>query len=178
MNKKLSNVLEYLKHFAIAILLAVTIINVFYLLKKTFTNNPCPTIFGTGMAVVISHSMEPEISRYDLVIISTQDEYNVGDVITYNDGGTPVTHRIVEKYQEGEETMIVTQGDANDSKDYPIKECQIIGKVVMTIPEVGSVQIFLQDNILLLVMVGVSLLIITELLKEEGIKYIKLDEYK
>ena len=49
----------------------------------------------------------------DLVIVHREKEYRVGDIVVFDSGGLSVTHRILEKAQEG----FVTKGDANNVPD-------------------------------------------------------------
>lgn len=64
--------------------------------------------------VVLSGSMEPEIPTGSVVVVDgRKKEWNPGDVITYRRGNMVVTHRIVEKSEEG----YYTKGDANAEED-------------------------------------------------------------
>ncbi len=71
-------------------------------------------------------SMEDNIHRGDYLLIVKQDNYNVGDVVTFKIDGKFITHRIIKK----EGTKIVTKGDANNTEDDEINESQIIGKLM------------------------------------------------
>lgn len=71
-------------------------------------------------------SMEDNIHRGDYLLIVKQDNYNVGDVVTFQINGNFITHRIIKK--EGK--RIVTKGDANNTEDDEINESQIIGKLM------------------------------------------------
>lgn len=84
-------------------------------------------LFGWGAAVVQTGSMEPTIPVGSLILIQEQDAYEVGDIVTYDSGGSrPVTHRIIAI--DGDE--VITQGDANNAEDRPFDRAQIIGEVV------------------------------------------------
>ena len=51
-----------------------------FIIKGALEPETPPTVFGVVPLVVLSGSMEPEISLYDLVIIHEKDSYEVGDV--------------------------------------------------------------------------------------------------
>ena len=86
-----------------------------------------PKTFGYGFGVVLTGSMEPNVPAGSFAIIHEQDNYEVGDVITYNHyTGRSVTHRIIEI--DGD--TIKTQGDANRVSDPTFSSKDIIGKVV------------------------------------------------
>ena len=106
-----------------------------------------PMPMGVGATVVLSGSMEPTLSTGDLLIIAERDSYAVDDVVVFQANRMAVVHRIVELYDEtvpGEEgdeiqTMVITQGDANNTPDDPIQITQIKGVVVFRVPFVGYV---------------------------------------
>lgn len=106
-----------------------------------------------GAYVIISGSMEPNIHVYDVIVSKRIDtsELKKGDVITFysNDNrfyGVTVTHRIVEVI-DAEKGIFRTRGDANNIEDdaLTIKE-NIVGKVVMRIPQLGRIQFFLSSK--------------------------------
>ena len=72
--------------------------------------------------------MNPIFNKGDIVIVKKQESYEIGDIITYYlDENCLITHRIVEKYENG----FITKGDDNNVNDKEIvKLDQIIGKVI------------------------------------------------
>ncbi|MFD1685108.1 signal peptidase I [Halobellus litoreus] len=98
-----------------------------------------PQVVGADEGfVVLSGSMEPELSPGDVVIVDAAAPVRVGDVITYRTGGdtVPTTHRVVGERDGGYET----KGDANENVDAGLVGPEaIIGRVVLTIPVVGHV---------------------------------------
>lgn len=118
------------------VIIAVTVgLNVYMMNALNLTGNAVPMPFGVGAAVVLSGSMEPELSVGDLMIIAERESYGERDVVVYQDGRMAVVHRI--KSIDGD--TIVTRGDANDSDDKPIQRSQIKGEVVFVIPLLGYV---------------------------------------
>ena len=97
--------------------------------------NRLPMPFGYGFSVVLSGSMEPELSVNDLIVVRASDRYAVGDVVVYQSKGELIVHRVVEL--NGQE--VVTKGDANNAADAPIAYEQLKGKVVGRVPGVGIV---------------------------------------
>ena len=102
---------------------------------KSLSGDILPMPFNLGSAIVLSGSMEPELSVDDLIFISGKDEYFVGDVVVFQENLSLVVHRIIEINGD----MVITQGDANNVADSPIKISDIKGKVVMHIPFVGCI---------------------------------------
>ena len=89
--------------------------NIYLWNAQSLTGNVLPMPFGVGMAVVLSGSMEPELSVNDVIIVQQQDGYEVGDVVVYQSDKSLVVHRIIE-ISDG---MVVTQGDANNTTTSP-----------------------------------------------------------
>lgn len=100
---------------------------------QSLTGNAVPMPFGIGASVVLSGSMEPALSVGDLLIFTEEESYEVGDVVVYQSGRTPVVHRIIALDAE----MVTTQGDANNTADEPFEVQLIKGKVVTVVPLVG-----------------------------------------
>ena len=107
--------------------------NIYALNASRLVGNTVPMPFGVGAAVVLSGSMEPELSVGDLLIISERESYEIEDVVVYQDSGMAITHRIVSIANN----EIITRGDANNTDDSPISREQIKGQVVLAIPFVG-----------------------------------------
>lgn len=93
---------------------------------KTMKGNVLPMPFGVGAAVVLSGSMEPELSIDDVILVVAQKDYKVNDVVVYQDGSIMVVHRIIRI----EGTRVITQGDANNAEDAAIEMADIKGRVV------------------------------------------------
>ena len=80
--------------------------------------------------------MAEEINAQDLVVVKQQADYEVGNVIMFDNETSFVTHRITQKTEEG----FKTKGDANNVEDeWIVKPEKVIGEVVMTVPAVGFV---------------------------------------
>lgn len=107
---------------------------------QNLAGNQMPMPFGWGISVVLSGSMEPTLSVNDLVFVQEQSDYEVGDIVVYQDENTLVIHEIYSK--NGDE--IVTKGEANDVADEPISATAIKGKAMFHIPFIGALIRFLK----------------------------------
>ena len=110
---------------------------------RTFVGNPMPMPFGWGVSVVLSGSMEPELSVNDIVFVKEQDSYETGDVVVYQDEGSLVIHRIISI----SENEVITQGDANNTADPPVSISKVKGKAVASLPLAGAVAQFLKTPV-------------------------------
>ena len=130
-----NKILQIVVRCIIAVLLcAVLYTAVFFVVVKIQNPNAVPMPFGFGASLVLSGSMEPEISTDDLVFVKRADELHVGDVVLYNTGGSNVLHRITKI--DGD--IITTQGDANNTEDKPISASVVLGVYIGKVPSGGK----------------------------------------
>ncbi|MBQ9954116.1 MAG: signal peptidase I [Eggerthellaceae bacterium] len=132
-----------LRYLLLALLAAVVGLNVYALNAERLAGNRLPMPFGYGAAVVLSGSMEPELSTGDLVIVGDGGPVEVGDVVVYQDGNLLVVHRVVET----EGGVMVTKGDANNVADEPVAVSAVRGEVLASIPFLGTVVSWLKSPV-------------------------------
>ena len=89
-------------------------------------NKDYPNLFGYTFFEIVSGSMSPQIEKGDMIIVKLDTDYKVGDIISFKDNDSIITHRIVQINDDN----IVTKGDANNTEDNPITKNQVIGKTV------------------------------------------------
>jgi signal peptidase len=123
-----------------------------------------PQVVGADHGfVILSGSMEPDISAGDVVIVDGSRSVDVGDVITFeDDADIPTTHRVVAI----EDGAYVTQGDANEEPDdQPVDPDRVLGEVAVTIPYIGYIIVWANSPLGYVALVGVplTLLLGTEL---------------
>ena len=97
---------------------------------------------------VASGSMEPKISKGDVVIIDKNyNEIKTGDVLAYKHDGKVIIHRIYRIVDNNNEYYIYTKGDANNDYDkYKITEDMFLGIVKLKIPFVGYPTVLLNER--------------------------------
>ena len=129
-----------------------------------------------SLYTIISGSMLPTIKVYDVVVnlrIDDPVKLKEGDVITFisqskiNYGET-ITHRINKITYDNGTYYFTTKGDNNLVPDEtPVEFNNIIGKVVLKIPQLGQAQFFLlkQGSKLFLVLIPSFGILIYDLLK-------------
>ena len=128
----------------IAVTVLIAVFNITSYIKRLTSDEQLPLVLGFGSAIVLTGSMEPNISAGDLVVIHRQDSYKPNQVVTYEGNTTPVTHRVIAiGSDENGGTTYLTQGDANNTDDGYIPADRIIGRVILVIPNVGGLQNFL-----------------------------------
>ena len=142
---------------------AVVGVNLYSWNAKSLMGNSLPMPFGCGVAVVLSGSMEPTIRIDDLIIVTEQEDYKENDIVAYQSGSMVVVHRIIAV----EPDTVITQGDANNAPDAPIRKEMIKGKVVHWIPGAGRIARLLKSPVATVILVGGALLLSELTLRKE-----------
>ena len=79
-------------------------------LSSSVIGNQMPMPFGVGIGVVVTGSMEPELSIDDVIVVKSAPTYRVGDVVVYQQRNILVVHKIIAV----DGTSVTTQGTANN----------------------------------------------------------------
>lgn len=101
-----------------------------------------PNILGLYGFTVSTGSMEPAIKTGDYLISRKvkSDDIKVGDIITFIDENTIITHRVSEIINQNEETMFITKGDGNNVEDdTTVISENIVSKYVFKVPMLGYI---------------------------------------
>lgn len=128
-----------------------------------------PASLGGGTTYVTTYgsSMEPDIRTGDLAILRPADSYAAGDVVAYRSESlnTVVMHRIV----SGDASGFVTQGDNNSwlDDDQPTEE-EILGSLLVRIPQGGTALQILRSPITLAVLALVGAVVVALLRRPGG----------
>lgn len=121
-----SNILFVLLSFVVILCLYSFIsLNI---LSNKYVNFFSYTIFSIG-----SNSMAPEITTNDLILVKLTKDAKKGDIITFYEDDSLVTHRVKSKTSNG----YVTKGDANNSEDKIVSLNNVVGKTVKILPNYG-----------------------------------------
>lgn len=129
--------------------------NIYTANANNLVGEQLPMPFGYGAAVVLSGSMEPELSAGDLIIVKEETDYQTRDIVVFQDGRSLVVHRIVGMDEE----TFTTKGDANNVEDSPVNRNLVKGKVIFWIPVVGHMVNLIKTPVgtLLVVILAIAL---------------------
>lgn len=142
---------------------------------RSLTRNQLPMPFGTGLAVVLSGSMEPTLRVGDLLVIRQEPDYYEGDIVVYQSGQELIVHRIISK----DDKTCITQGDANNVEDSPISIDAIQGAVVGRVPALGRLISIIRTPIGMIIILAIAIgLIEGSFLKEKKSDDDELDAIK
>ena len=76
---------------------------------------------------VVTGSMEDHIHVGDYILIYRKNDYQIGDVVTFKEKDSMITHRIIRE----ENGYFITKGDANNTEDEKISKDKIVGKAIL-----------------------------------------------
>ena len=114
--------------------------------------------------IVQSGSMEPTIKTGALVVIKPETTYKEGDIITFGKDtkkDVPTTHRITAIRVESGVVIYTVKGDANNSPDpREVKQNEIIGKVIFSVPYLGYIMDFAKQPLGFALLIGLPALYI------------------
>lgn len=136
------------------VLLPILLWNIVLIVQSVLQPKETPSFAGIKSFVIISGSMQPELNIGDIVIVKKEDNLQKGDIISFRQGQNVITHRINNIVSENGNIVYQTKGDNNNIEDSgTITDAVIEGKVILKIPQLGKVSIFMQNKILLVMIV-------------------------
>lgn len=110
--------------------------------NKLIVHDETAGILGYNYKTVLTGSMEPAIPVGSIVITKEQSSYEMEDIISFQEEGAIITHRIISIDRE----RYITKGDANNVADTEeVQQKQILGKVILTIPLLGYLVMWLMS---------------------------------
>lgn len=150
--KKIINIVLNFVIVCTSFLLAVII---FLDIQSDLMHKSYNTIMGYSMFEVKIGSMSGNLEVGDWILVKNTKQADLGDIVTYEEEGNFITHRVVQKYNN----IYVTKGDSNNKIDSPITSTQIVGIVVKTLPKIGIIKnVFLSINVLVPFIISIILL--------------------
>lgn len=144
------------------------LILIFFILLNIFSMNN-KSLFGFRIYRVISGSMQPALQIGDVIIVKKSTNYSERDIITYSNGLTTITHRIIAINND----EVITKGDANEVDDKPINKEQIVGKFFFRISNFSLFSIILSKNVIYLIMIFLLVLIFLLVIGDRIIKNLR-----
>lgn len=139
----------------------VLICNLTLIIKGVVNPDEPPAIFGRRPIVVLSGSMSGDEDGHleigDLIFVKDCEfsDLKNGDVVTFKDGKSYTTHRVIGSDDNG----LITKGDANNTEDTRrLTEKNLLGIVTGRVAKIGNFALFLQKPLGMLLVVGLPLL--------------------
>lgn len=115
-------------------------------------------IFDVQFYIVKSGSMESTIHTGSVIVVTKQKEYQKNDIITFTKSSETVTHRLIDFSENGE---CITKGDANKAIDPTTTKLEMVkGKVLFSIPFLGYLIVFIQENLFIVFITIISAVVL------------------
>lgn len=134
------------------ILLIFLIVVLYCYAQLKIFNKDYINLCGYTVFRVITGSMADTIKPQDVVILKITKDVQVNDIITYKSDNDFITHRIIDKNKD----EIITKGDANTSKDNPITEDLVVGKVIYIINNVSVwIKVFSTPQVIIAIIISI-----------------------
>ena len=138
------------------IIIPIIIFNFTIIIKALVNKNSVPDFFGYKNFIIVSGSMEPTIMTGDAIFVKKvpEDELEVNDIISFQDGSAITTHRIISIDEENGVKKYRTKGDNNNTEDKEqITYKEIEGKYQFKISGFGKIVQLLQSKITLVILI-------------------------
>ena len=164
LNKILKIIKNIIINLIIFVLGIIAIIAIWTSIQLNVQNKEYMDLFGYSFFSTATGSMSPTIEKGDVVIVKIGEQVQQNDIITYKNNNSFITHRIIEI--DGEN--IIAKGDNNNTKDEPITEDAILGKVCFIISNVEVwKKVFSDISVLIPIAITVILFVLLVSYKEK-----------
>lgn len=140
----MKRVLKFILHLGIYLGIVVAVLFGLPRFLSWYLATPYP------MAAITSGSMWPALKQGDLVLIQgvKKEDLKVGDVVVWQNPQGFTIHRVAELNPD----TVVTKGDANFTKDTPVKYEEVVGRTVklfgrdVRLPYFGMISVYARDK--------------------------------
>ena len=160
---KMQKIKKAISIIVILILLPILLISIAILVDSYTHPDEVPSFFGWKPFIVLSGSMETQISAGDIVVVKEIDtnELKKGDIIAFKDGNIVITHRIDEVTEIDGKTQYITKGDNNSTQDIGyVSPEQVEGVFKFKIARLGNIAMFIQTPLGMIVCLSIPIIII------------------
>lgn len=158
--QKIKNIIGII---VLIIMIPILFISVVILIDSYRFPNEVPSFFGWKPFIVMSGSMETQISVGDIVVVKKTDvnELKKGDIIAFRNNNIVITHRIDDIIQDENSTKYITKGDNNNTqdKDYVLPE-QVEGLFKFKIARLGNLAMFIQTPVGIIVCLSIPIILL------------------
>lgn len=157
--KKRANTFGKILYIILIILIYnLVLVGISFISKHDFNG-----FFGYKAYNITTNSMEPNINIGDIIIVKNvkkEDSLKTGDIISFRKNGEIITHRIIDIIETNGEKRYITKGDNNNIPDLEkLSFSQIEGIKVISIPYLGRIVEFLENQIIFLILILIILII-------------------
>ena len=145
------------------ILIPILFVSGVILMNSYVHPDEVPSFFGWKPFIVLSGSMETQISVGDLVIVKEVDTsiLKKGDIIAFKENDIVITHRIDDIITEDGTVKYITKGDNNNIRDEgTVLPEQVEGIFICNISGLGNLAIFIQTPMGMIVSLSIPVILL------------------
>lgn len=145
------------------ILIPILFVSGVILMNSYIHPDKVPAFFGWKPFIVLSGSMETQISVGDIVIVKEVDTRTLkkGDIIAFRNKDIVITHRIDDIITEDGKVKYITKGDNNNTRDEgTVLPEQVEGIFICNVHRLGNLAIFIQTPIGMVVCLSIPIILI------------------
>lgn len=145
------------------ILIPILFVSGVILINSYVHPDEVPSFFGWKPFIVLSGSMETQISVGDLVIVKEVDTDTLtkGDIIAFKENDIVITHRIDDIITEDGMVKYITKGDNNNIRDEgTVLPEQVEGIFICNISGLGNLAIFIQTPMGMIVSLSIPVILL------------------
>lgn len=145
------------------ILIPILFVSGVILMNSYIHPDKVPSFFGWKPFIVLSGSMETQISVGDIVIVKEVDTSTLkkGDIIAFRNKDIVITHRIDDIITEDGNVKYITKGDNNNTRDEgTVLPEQVEGIFICNVHRLGNLAIFIQTPIGMVVCLSIPIILI------------------
>ena len=160
---KMQKIKKAISIIVVLILIPILLMSIVILVDSYTHPDEVPSFFGWKPFIVLSGSMETQISAGDIVVVKEIDtnELKKGDIIAFKDGNIVITHRIDEVTEIDGKTQYITKGDNNNTQDIGyVSPEQVEGVFKFKIARLGNIAMFIQTPLGMIVCLSIPIIII------------------
>lgn len=155
MLKFINKIFQIFIDFLVFIITILILFSLYNLVSIKLLNKPYTNLFGFSVFEIATGSMEPTLNVKDLVIVKITKNISLDDIITYEEDGNLITHRVIDI----KEDTITTKGDANNSIDVKVPKEKIVGKIVYVIRKGGIIrEVFITPKVIISITITLVLI--------------------
>ena len=139
---------------AYMLIIPLLIYNISLIVQTVVNPNKTPSFLGIKTYSIISGSMDPALKIGDIVIVkeTLEKKLKKGQIISFRQGQSVVTHRIIDVREKDNKKIYITKGDNNNVEDNMEIDASLIeGRVIYRIPFLGRISQMLQGKIIIIV---------------------------
>ena len=147
--KTVSDYISKILNVVTTIIIVLLFISVVASFQTTFFGKKYNSFFGYALFEIKTASMSGTMEIGDWILVKVTDDVALNDIITFEQDGAFITHRIIEQYKD----TYITKGDSNNAKDTPINKNQIVGKLIKVMPRFGIFKKTLFNHKVLIILI-------------------------